>query len=153
MREVVQRRFASRGIAGDRLDLRGRVATQASHLGTYGEIDIALDPAHYNGTTTTCEAMWMGVPLVSLRGDRHASRVGASLLAAAGMPQLIAEDADAFVAIAASLARDPERRAALRGSMRDRVASSPLRDGVGLARAVESAYRAAWAGWCAEGKR
>ncbi|MBL8670939.1 MAG: tetratricopeptide repeat protein [Alphaproteobacteria bacterium] len=153
VQEAVRRRFAARGIASDRLDLRGRVAAQADHLGAYGEIDVALDPTHYNGTTTTCEALWMGVPVVSLRGDRHASRVGASLLTAAGMPQLVADGADAFVAIAAGLVRDPARRAALRAETREIVARSPLRDAVGLARAVESAYRTAWAVCCTAGAR
>ena len=114
------------------------------HLARYGEIDIALDPFPYNGATTTCEALWMGVPVVALAGATHAARVSASLLQAAGLPQLVAESEPSYVAIARELARDRERLAALRGSLRERVRSSPLCDAEGAARAIEAAYRTLW---------
>jgi protein O-GlcNAc transferase len=88
--------FAARGIAADRLDLRGRIEDPRGHLALYGEIDVALDTFPYHGTTTTCEALSMGVPVVSLSGVTHRSRVAASLSAdEAGV--LMAEDLQGFV--------------------------------------------------------
>lgn len=117
-----------------------------AHLARYGDVDVALDPFPYHGTTTTCEALWMGVPVVVLAGDRHASRVGCSLLQAAGFPQWIAPDEEAYVALAATLAADAEARAAHRRTLRSVVAASPLCDGAAFARAFEAALRSAAAG-------
>ena len=86
--EVVQRFFAL-GVSPRQMDLRGRMLNPADHLATYGQIDIALDTYPYHGTTTTCEALWMGVPVVTLAGKAHVSRVGASLLTSVGLPELI----------------------------------------------------------------
>jgi predicted O-linked N-acetylglucosamine transferase (SPINDLY family) len=144
-------RFAAAGIDPARLDILPRAAGTAAHLAAYGRIDVALDPFPYNGTTTTCEALWMGVPVIALAGDRHAARVGASLLHRVGLDDLVTADPDAYVAAAVALARDPAHIATLRGGLRARMQASPLCDGSAFARAMEAAYRAMWRAWCASG--
>jgi protein O-GlcNAc transferase len=141
-------RLAERGVAAERVELVGWLPDQA-HLALYDRIDIALDPFPYNGTTTTCEALWMGVPVVTLRGDRHAGRVGASLLTQVGVTDLITDSVEAYVMTAVALAGDPARLTDLRRSLRPRMTASPLCDAPGFARKVEDAYRAMWACWCA----
>jgi predicted O-linked N-acetylglucosamine transferase (SPINDLY family) len=141
-------RFVAAGIDPARIAILPYMADDRAHLAAYAEVDVALDPFPYNGTTTTCEALWMGVPVVTLRGDRHAARVGASLLTRVGLGAMIADDADAYVATAAGLAAAPARLAELRAGLRAQVASSPLCDGAGFARDVEVAYRAMWRAWC-----
>ncbi|MBS0198197.1 MAG: tetratricopeptide repeat protein [Planctomycetes bacterium] len=126
--EFVASKFAARGVSRDRLDLVGYVSDPNGHLGVYGRIDIALDSTPYNGTTTTCEALWMGVPVITLAGDRHAARVGVSLLTNIGLPELIASTPEQFASIAAALAGDPARLASLRSSLRGAMQSSPLLD-------------------------
>ncbi len=143
--------FEAAGLAPERLAMRPWSGAVASHLAAYGEIDVALDPFPYNGATTTCEALWMGVPVVTLAGQRHSGRVGASLLAGAGLDELIARDVDDYVAIAAGLATDPPRLASLRAGLRPLVAASSLCDEPGFARAVEGAYRDLWRKWCETG--
>ncbi|HXW23410.1 MAG TPA: tetratricopeptide repeat protein, partial [Xanthobacteraceae bacterium] len=141
--------FAAAGVGADRLTILPPEPATAAHLATYARVDIALDPLPYNGTATTCEALWMGVPVVTLRGDRHAARVGASILSMAGLDRLIAATPDEYVAKAVGLARDRDGLAALRASLRERLRASPLGDGAGFARAVEAAYRTMWRDWCA----
>src|SRR5207249_3107221 len=102
--------------------------SQREHLRAYGGIDIALDTFPYNGTATTCEAVWMGVPVVTLAGTTHAGRVGVSLLHAAGLGDLVGADTDAYVRIAAELAADRARLRGLRAILRDHVAKSVLCD-------------------------
>jgi protein O-GlcNAc transferase len=140
--------FASHGVAAARVDLVAYVPDKGGHLGLYSRIDIALDTFPYNGTTTTCEALWMGVPVTTWRGDRHAGRVGASLLAAVGLDELVAPSLEAYVALARDLAADPARLAALSRSLRGRLKASPLLDAHSLARALEAAYREMWQRWC-----
>ncbi|MHA1113518.1 MAG: O-linked N-acetylglucosamine transferase family protein [Alphaproteobacteria bacterium] len=137
-------RLAEAGIATGRVEFLARADGLRAHLSLYGRVDIALDTFPYNGTTTTCEALWMGVPVVTLASDRHAGRVGASLLARLGLTDLVAEDADAYVALAAALAADEARRVSLRTDLRDRMAASPLCDSPGFARRIETAYRDMW---------
>src|SRR5271155_3580643 len=141
--------FADEGIGRDRLMLEKTVPTP-HHLALYNEVDIALDPFPYNGHTTSCEALWMGVPVVTMSGDRRVSRVGRSLLTVIDLPELIADTAEAYVEIAVSLAHDAPRLAALRAGMRERLRSSPLCDVEAMTRAVEIAYRNAWRRWCAQ---
>lgn len=136
--------FEANGVDPARLDLRGTVASPADHLGTYGDIDIALDPFPYNGTTTTCEALWMGVPVVTLSGNCHAGRVGASLLGQIGLREGIASDRDGYVAAAVKYAGDINRLTRLRADLRHRMAESPLCDGPGFCRRMESAFERMW---------
>jgi protein O-GlcNAc transferase len=137
-------RFAAAGIDPARiLPIAFDPAVQ-NHIARYSGIDIALDTTPYNGTTTTCEALWMGVPVVTLVGRRHAARVGASLLTQIGAGDWIAQDADAFVRIAAGLVRDPQRLASIRQDLRRRMLASPLCDGVRLARQIEALCRDIW---------
>jgi protein O-GlcNAc transferase len=140
-------RLAERGVSPERVELAAWLPGQA-HLALYDRIDIALDPFPYNGTTTTCQALWMGVPVVALRGDRHASRVGASLLTQIGLPDLIADSVEGYVETAVALAGNPARLADLRHSLRPRMAASPLCDAAGFARKIEHAYRTMWQRWC-----
>lgn len=137
--------FAERGIGRDRLDLLSAVPDPRDHLTLYGKVDIALDSFPYNGTTTTCEALWMGCPVVTLAGDRHAGRVGASLLTAIDLPHLIAANAAEYKAKVRELAGNTDRLADLRMGLRDRVAASPLCDANAFARRWEDALRGALA--------
>ncbi|HRQ74234.1 MAG TPA: hypothetical protein PLU35_14510, partial [Phycisphaerales bacterium] len=139
--------FEGRGVERSRLDLLGPTPGQREHLEVYGRVDVGLDTFPYAGTTTTCEAMWMGVPVVTVGGGVHASRVGLSLLRAVGLEDLCAPTVEAFVEAAVSLARDGDRLAVRRG-LRERVAGSPLCDAEGACRRVESAYRSLWEGAC-----
>jgi protein O-GlcNAc transferase len=140
--------FADRGIEADRLRIAGWHADPNAALADYANCDIALDTTPYNGTTTTCEALWMGVPMIALRGGRHASRVGASLLTQVGLDEWIADDPAGYIAAAARLAGDRARLAALRAGLRDRVAASPLCDRDGFARRFEDALRTIWRDAC-----
>ena len=123
-------------------------APAGGYFGTYRHIDIALDPFPYAGGTTTCDALWMGVPVVTLAGKTAVSRGGLSILSNVGLPELVARTADEYVEIAAGLAGDVGRLVGLRSSIRQRMASSPLMDGPRFARAVEAAYRQIWQRWC-----
>jgi len=146
-------RLAAQGIAPDCLDFVPGTQTLSEHLATYNRVDIALDPFPYNGATTTCEALWMGVPVVTLAGDRHAGRVGASLLTRIGMEDMVAHTSAAYVAAAVALASDAVRLSALRARMRDRISASPLTDAVSFTRDLEQAYRYTWRNWCEEAHR
>lgn len=130
----MQERAAAAGIAPERLTVLGKEGTTRNHLDRYAEIDIALDPFPYHGTTTTCEALWMGVPVVTRTGTTHASRVGASLLNAVGLPQLVAADREGYLNAAASLAGDLPALASMRAGLRERVRASALCDGPAYAR-------------------
>ncbi|MBL0932338.1 MAG: hypothetical protein IBJ15_19800, partial [Alphaproteobacteria bacterium] len=143
-RERFAAMFQAHGLDGSRVEFVGFVGDIAAHIARYRSIDVALDTFPYNGTTTTCEALWMGVPVVTLAGDRHAARVGASLLDRVGLGDLVAADPADFARIAAGLAADRARLAALRGNLRARMAASPLCDGRRLAREFETAYRGLW---------
>lgn len=148
VRARVQRFFAADGIAPDRIAFAGRKPLQ-DYRRLYHEIDVGLDPFPYNGCATTCDALWMGVPVVTLAGTTLVARAGLSLLTNAGLPELVACDEDDYVRIAARLATDRPRLAALRAGLRTRLLASPLMDGPRFARDMESAYRAMWRRWCA----
>jgi predicted O-linked N-acetylglucosamine transferase (SPINDLY family) len=139
-REVTAR-FEAHGIGGDRLLLRSSTPTQMAHLQSYADMDIALDTFPYNGTTTTCEALLMGAPVVALKGAVHAGRVGLSLLSAVGQPSMVAETEDEYVAIATDLAANRGLLVARRGALRQQLLASPLCDGTGFTARFEAALR------------
>ena len=142
-RKLLLDRFAQYDIPADQL-LTHSTLSHDEWLATYARVDIVLDPFPRTGCTTTAEALWMGVPVVTLAGQRYVSRASATVLTAVGMADLITDSREAYIRKAVSLARNPSMRAELRASMRERMAQSPLRDGEGLARAMESAYREMW---------
>ena len=115
----------------------------------YDRIDIGLDPFPYGGGTTTCDALWMGVPVVTLSGKIAVARAGRSILTNAGLAEMVATSMEEYVRIAAELASDPARLTDLRAGLRDRVRRSPLSDATRFAAAVEAAYRSMWRRWCA----
>lgn len=137
---ALRERFAAHGIATDRLHLHNRLPA-ADFRALAARIDIALDPFPYTGTTTTCESLWLGIPVVTLTGDQSVSRSGHALLHMIGLGELCASDEDDYVRIATALATNSDRRAELRSSLRERFERSPLRDEQGFAREVEEAFR------------
>ncbi len=150
-RDTLLGRFREAGIEGGRVELVPHVKGLHEHLARYSGVHVALDTHPYSGTTTTCEALWMGVPTVTLPGDRHRSRVSASLLAAAGFPELVASDPESFVAIARDLALDRERLAAFRRDARERMRRSALLDAEAYAVRFHEAIRRCWRYRCRSG--
>ena len=148
----VRRHLSANGIAGERIEIVGKVRSANEYLERYGKIDIALDTWPFNGITTTCEGLWMGVPCVSLTGGTSVSRAGKSILHAAGLGELATESPEAFVAMASELARDVDRLAQMRRSMRECLLASPVMDHRGFARNLEAAYRRMWRAWCGSAK-
>ena len=132
------KRFNNAGIKESRLDFITYSNTTAEHLAMYNNIDIALDTFPYNGTTTTFEAMWMGVPVVCISGTRHASRVGASIMKVLELDDLVAENQENYVKIAHNLAQDTKMLAEIRGDLRMRMLHSPLLDSETFTRKFES---------------
>jgi predicted O-linked N-acetylglucosamine transferase (SPINDLY family) len=140
--------FEKAGIPADRIELQGWCAEKKDHYGLYSRVDVGLDPFPYNGTTTTCEALWMGVPVITLSGSRHAGRVGASIMHQVGLQELIAENIEAYITMAQTLADDQQRLAAMRRTLRDRMGGSALMDKELFVRDLEDAYRQMWINWC-----
>jgi protein O-GlcNAc transferase len=140
-------RFRAHGIAEERILLE-EAKPFREYLELHGRADIVLDTFPYAGGTTTCHALWMGVPVVSFAGRSIPSRSGASLLTAAGLGHLAAESTGEYLEIAQSLARDLPALAALRAGMRARLQTSPLMDGETFTRDLEQAYRSMWRAWC-----
>jgi predicted O-linked N-acetylglucosamine transferase (SPINDLY family) len=143
-------RLAALGVGEARLILRGWQEEVGGQLALYNEVDIGLDTYPYNGATTTCEALWMGVPVVSLSGATHASRMGRSILKAAGLGEWVAETAQGYVAHAVRLAGERTQLAELRSTLRGRLRASALMDERGFTRNLEHAYRQMWRQWCGE---
>lgn len=146
---LMREKLAREGVPVERVELIGFAESLRDHLGLYGRIDIGLDCFPYTGTTTTCEAMWMGVPVVTMTGREHLSRVGEDLLRTVGLAELVASGQADYVERVAGLARDRARLASLRAGLRERMRRSELMDGPGMARAMEAAYRTMWRAWCA----
>lgn len=141
--------FAGHGIGAERVLLEGDQLSRSGHLAEFDRLDIALDPFPFNGSTTTFESLWMGVPVVTRIGDRFIARVGLDTLSRVGLTDIAAADDDGYVAAAAALAADLPRRTRLRAELRDRLLSSPLCDAPAHARAFEQAIGEAWRQWCA----
>lgn len=146
-RQLLIERFAGHGISAERLLLEG-AAPRAELLAAYNRVDIALDPMPYGGGTTTVEALWMGVPVVTLRGRTWVGRVSESILSTIGLPDLVAGNADAYVDLAVGLATDADRRNSLRSRLRAVTEASPLFDGKRFTHNLETAYREMWRSWC-----
>jgi predicted O-linked N-acetylglucosamine transferase (SPINDLY family) len=141
--------FEEAGVTRDRIEFVGRVA-RLDYLSRYREIDIGLDTFPYNGHTTTLDALWMGVPTVTLVGETVVGRGGVSLSMNMGLPELIAKTEEEYVQAARSLASDLERLSGLRQTLRARLQQSPLMDGARFARNLESIYRDVWRRYCAK---
>lgn len=144
MQEMVLAAFARLGVPPERLQLLGDDPSQMLHLKRYQDIDIGLDPFPYNGTTTTCEALWMGVPVITLAGRTHAGRVGVSQMTNLGMTDLVSQTPDEYVATAVRLASDMKHLGALRKELRPRMLASPLMDASRFTANLEQAYLAMW---------
>jgi predicted O-linked N-acetylglucosamine transferase (SPINDLY family) len=139
--------FAQQNISLARLTFAEKVPA-AEYFGLYNGIDVALDPFPYGGGTTTCDALWMGVPVVSLAGQTAVGRGGLSILSNVGLADLVAQDAQEYVHLARKLANDLPRLIQLRATLRARMQASPLMDAARFARDVEASYRGMWHRWC-----
>ena len=148
--EEVRARFGAFGIDGERLILEGARTDYADHLSQYNRVDIALDPFPYAGGTTTVEALWMGVPVLTLKGDRYVAHMGESILHNVGVPDWIAADVADYATKAATFAADATALKTLRQNLRHRLATSPLMDAPRFARNLETAFRQMWVKWCEE---
>ena len=151
--DLVLERFKRMGVEPGRIEFR-----TTTDFGTFlrflnEEVDITLDPFPFNGGTTTCHSLWMGVPVITLTGDRHASRMSLSMLTAIGLPEFIGADEAGYVDVGRRIAADLPHLRAVRAGMRDRLKASPLLDGAGYTRDLEAAYRKVWADWCATATR
>lgn len=139
--------FARSGVAAAQLEILPRLPFE-DYLAEFGNVDIALDTFPYHGATTTCFALWMGLPVVVLEGSSHASRADVSMLNNVGLPRLVATTRDEYVAIATRLAGDLPALADLRGKLRGMMERSPNADGRACARNLERAFRDMWITWC-----
>jgi predicted O-linked N-acetylglucosamine transferase (SPINDLY family) len=142
--------FQYGGVSPDRIELRNWTKTRQEHLESFGQIDIALDTYPYNGTTITCEALWMGVPVITLAGQTHVSRVGASILTNAKLSKLVAKTPDEYVGLAIQIAGKQFALAKTRAGLRGKLSASALTDGKRFAGQVEALYRQVWETWCLE---
>jgi len=120
----------------------------ADYFRWYDAVDIALDTTPYSGGTTTCDTLWMGVPVIALAGSRSMSRSAASILSTVGLAQWIASTPEGYVSLAIEMSRDRETIASLRRTLRSRMRESPMMDEVRFARDIEAAYRRMWTAWC-----
>lgn len=144
--------FEEQGISTERITALGNIPAKQGHLDLYNSVDIGLDTFPYNGTTTTCEALWMGVPVIALKGDTHISRVSYSILSNIGLDELVAESAGEYVMKAVGLAEDSEKLSFLRSDLRSIMRASSLMDKETFTRDLEKEYRAMWHRWCDEYK-
>ena len=148
VRQRIIQHFSQLGIDETRLTLLGWERETSQHLALYHQIDIALDTFPYNGGTTTCEALWMGVPTLTLVGDRTVSRMGASILSAVGLPHFIAHTTQEYIDLAVTWSQQKEALQHLREHVRERMIQSPLMDAPNFTRQVEFLYREVWTKWC-----
>jgi predicted O-linked N-acetylglucosamine transferase (SPINDLY family) len=148
-RRQLAARFADSGLEAERVEIRGPTPYPAC-LAAYGEIDIALDPFPHTGGLTTCDALWMGVPVITCPGEMFAGRQSLSYLSTLGLTETIARDFDHYVELAVSLAHDLPRLAAIRAGLRERTARSALCDGPRAAENLAQLLRDVWRRWCAQ---
>ena len=146
-RDRIVGEFATRGIAHTRLELVPRLPFP-EFLQAHARVDIALDPFPFSGTTTTCQTLWMGVPVITLAGKSHVSRVGVTMLGSIGLEQCVAESESDYVTRAIALAAEPVRLQELRHGLRGQMARSPLVNGPRLTRFLEDAYAIMWEDYC-----
>jgi len=146
-RQAVVERFVRHGISADRVEFVGHHPWE-EYIRLYSRIDIGLDPFPYGGGITTCDSLWMGVPLVTLSGRTAVGRAGRSILSNVGLQELVANEPSQYVSIATELAADLPRLNDLRSTLRQRLQQSPLMDAPRFARNIESAYRQMWQAWC-----
>ncbi len=147
-RDMLRARVAARHVDPERIVIRGR-ASILEYFTAIGNTDIALDTFPYNGATTTLDTLWMGVPVVALRGERGISRSSYSIMESLRMPELIAGSSEEYVRLNVALARNAGQRQELRSTLRRRLELSPLMDTAGFVRDLETAYRGMWRVWCA----
>jgi predicted O-linked N-acetylglucosamine transferase (SPINDLY family) len=147
-RTIARQCLAREGVPVDRVELLVPEPTHAGHLDAYRRVDIALDTFPYAGTTTTCEALAMGVPVVTHAGNSHAGRMGVSILTSTGLDRWVARDHEQYIQIAQHLAGDVEQIRQARSTLAEQIRRSPLCDADRLIRAIESAYRQMWKRWC-----
>jgi predicted O-linked N-acetylglucosamine transferase (SPINDLY family) len=140
VQQFLLERFHRFGIGKERIEFLDFQGSLSDHLACYEEVDIALDPFPYNGATTTCEAIWMGVPVLTLTGSRHRGRVGTSILSSLNLHSFAANSLDSYVAKAVSLAKSPSLLDDLRPALRPAMAVSPLCNGKSFASDLETAY-------------
>ena len=150
-RRALTQQFSALDIAAERLEFAGRLERKAFQK-MFQQVDIALDPFPVNGGTTTCESLWMGVPVVALLGKRFVSRAGYSLLSALGRPEFVAATPEDYIEIALSLAADLDQLALTHAGLRAEMAASALTDAASFARHVEALYQTIWADWCASAR-
>ena len=141
-------RFKKNNISADRLILENSLPDGKHYLSIYDQIDIALDTFPWNGHTTSCEALWMGIPVITLCGESHASRTTASVLNMLDLSRLSATSSESYIEAAMTLIRDQDFLIRLRKNLRDRMKQSPLCDGVKFTRSIEREYRRIWINWC-----
>jgi predicted O-linked N-acetylglucosamine transferase (SPINDLY family) len=146
--DYFKQQFNRRGIGDDRLELQLLTSGEGEYLGLYTDVDITLDSFPWTGHTTACESLWMGVPVITLRGASHRGRMVASVLTHAGLPEWIAETPEEYVALAARWAANLDELATVRAGLRERLRRSQLCDAVGFTWQLESAYREMWRHFC-----
>ena len=139
--------FKQEGINEDRIELNGRMPSTQAHLEMYNVIDIGLDPFPFNGATTTCESLWMGVPVITLSGNLHVGRVGASILTNVGLTGFIAQDIDGYIELAVEMAANTSYLEEIRKDLRERMQRASLCDARSFASDVESAYQEMWSSY------
>ncbi len=143
--------FHAHGIADDRIEIKAWSLTNIQHMSLYSKVDLALDTFPYNGTTTTCEALWMGVPVITLTGYNHAGRVGTSILTNVGLGDLVARTPEEYTALASKMARDYTCCSGLRDELRDKIVKSSLGNQAQFTMSFEEALRDVWRNLCKGG--
>jgi predicted O-linked N-acetylglucosamine transferase (SPINDLY family) len=148
---AVRQMFEVAGVAPDRVEFAGRVP-RAEYLARYNDLDLGLDPFPYGGGVSTMDALWMGVPVITLAGRTDVGRAGASILVNVGLPELIARTPEEYLACAIALAADRARLSQLRAELRQMTRASRIMDGRRYAAEMESAFREMWRDWCSEAR-